>query len=78
MRALRIPSVLALVASLALLGCGDLGTAPSLDELGPQLEVHEFKACVQESTLELRDRTGGVNFGQNASTGENLKETCEQ
>ncbi len=31
MRAFRIPSVLALVASLALLGCGDLGTGPSVD-----------------------------------------------
>ena len=38
MHAFRIPGVLALVASLALLGCGDRATAPSLDEgLGPQL-----------------------------------------
>ena len=36
MHAFRIPGVLALVASLALLGCGDRATAPSLDELGPQ------------------------------------------
>ena len=35
-----IPSVLALVASLALLGCGDVA-APSVDELGPQFSVHE-------------------------------------
>lgn len=36
----RIPSVVAVVASLALLGCGDRATAPSSDELGPQLLVH--------------------------------------
>ena len=37
MHAFKIPSVLTLVASLAFLGCGDLATPPSLDELGPQL-----------------------------------------
>ncbi len=41
MHEFRIPSALALVASLALVGCGDLGTAPSVDELGPQFSVHE-------------------------------------
>ena len=39
MHAFRIPSVLALVASLGLLGCGDLATPPSLDELGPEFFV---------------------------------------
>ncbi len=37
MRAFRIPATLLVVTSLALLGCGDRATAPSLDELGPQL-----------------------------------------
>ncbi len=37
MRIFRIPGALTVVASLALLGCGDRATAPSLDELGPQL-----------------------------------------
>jgi len=40
MRAFRIPAALMVVASLALLGCGDLGTAPSLDGLGPDLANH--------------------------------------
>ena len=40
MRAFRIPSVLAVVASLALLGCGDLGTGPSLDGFDPEFNKH--------------------------------------
>ncbi len=36
MRAFRISAPLLVVASLALIGCGDRATAPSLDELGPQ------------------------------------------
>ena len=36
MRAFGIPAALMVVASLALLGCGDLATPPSLDGLGPQ------------------------------------------
>ncbi len=50
MRALRIPSVLALVASLALLGCGDLVTGPSVDapqfdRAGP-VNPATFRACL--------------------------------
>ena len=45
MKKTRIPSVLALVASLALLGCGDLGTAPSLDELGPEFRGAPPSEC---------------------------------
>ncbi len=37
MRAFRIPAVFLVVASLALLGCGDLATPPNSDELGPPL-----------------------------------------
>jgi len=45
MKKIRIPSALALVASLALLGCGDLGTAPSVDELGPEFRGVPIRAC---------------------------------
>ena len=44
MRAFRIPSVLALVASLALLGCGDIA-GPSLDELGPEFRGGPTRVC---------------------------------
>ena len=39
----RIPSALALVASLALVGCGDLGTGPSVD--GPEFRGGPTRFC---------------------------------
>jgi len=47
MRAFRIPAALLVVASLALLGCGDLGTGPSAEapqfviEVGPPRDSNE-------------------------------------
>jgi len=57
MRAFRIPSVLAVVASLALLGCGDLGTGPSVD--APEFRGGQgVRACPQG--FDLVDAIGAV------------------
>ena len=45
MRAFRIPAALVVVASVALVGCGDLGTAPSVDERGPEFRGGPTRDC---------------------------------
>ena len=40
-----IPTVFTFVACLALLGCGDLGTGPSVDELGPEFRRVPASPC---------------------------------
>ena len=72
----RIPSVLALVASLALLGCGDLGTGPSAE--APQFRGHNNKQGEQEPCVLIPETTecdegdqGDDNEDNNENNNEN-------